>query len=58
MRPSGTQSVAFAFQYLEAGNDWWWAVDNISVDAVPEPASASLIVVALSAMGLLRRRNG
>ena len=55
--PTGTSSIAFAFQMENAGNDWWWAVDNISVDAVPEPATGSILFTALlCAVGVLRRR--
>ena len=29
--PSGASEAVFTFGYFDAGNDWWWAVDNISV---------------------------
>jgi hypothetical protein len=30
--PAGAQSVKFEFALVNARNDWWWAVDNISLD--------------------------
>ena len=30
--PSGAANVQIQFNMANAGNDWWWAVDNISVD--------------------------
>ena len=30
--PAGAQSVKFEFSLINARNDWWWAVDNISLD--------------------------
>ncbi|MEZ6118097.1 MAG: PEP-CTERM sorting domain-containing protein [Pirellulaceae bacterium] len=45
------------FGLYDAGNDWWWAIDNVSVSAVPEPSSLTLVVVsALGLFGLRRRR--
>lgn len=29
--PSGASTVQLEFGYINAGNNWWWAVDNISV---------------------------
>ena len=29
--PGGAQEVVLTFGYTEAGNNWWWAVDNISL---------------------------
>ena len=26
----------FSFGYLEAGNDWWWAIDNLEIRARKE----------------------
>lgn len=31
--PAGASSVRFRFGYFDAGNNWWWAVDNIQVTA-------------------------
>jgi hypothetical protein len=32
--PAGAQSVRFEFGLSDAGNDWWWAVDNLVVNAL------------------------
>ena len=33
--PSGG-TLMLRFAYLNAGNDWWWALDNVRVEAVPD----------------------
>ena len=35
--PAGAASVALTFGLSEAGNDWWWAIDNMEVSGVPLP---------------------
>jgi len=32
--PAGARSVVLTFGYFDAGNDWWWAVDNIEVSGL------------------------
>lgn len=57
--PPGAGSMAVTFGLFDAGNDWWWAVDNIAVTAVPEPASlvlAGLGLVFLALLACARRR--
>ena len=34
--PAGAKSMVIQFGLFDAGNDWWWAIDNISLDA-PAP---------------------
>ena len=29
--PDGAASVSFQFEMFDAGNDWWWAIDNVRV---------------------------
>ncbi|MEQ8848028.1 hypothetical protein [Botrimarina sp.] len=29
--PAGTSSLALEFGLIDAGNDWWWAIDNLGV---------------------------
>jgi hypothetical protein len=41
---------------FDAGNDWWWAVDNIHVEGVPEPSAFGLGILALLT-GFVVRRN-
>ena len=33
--PDGAASVVLTFGLFDAGNDWWWAIDNIEVIALP-----------------------
>ncbi len=44
-------SVRFRFGLTNAGNDWWWAVDNIAVAAVPTMASLTASLVTPPAHG-------
>ncbi|RIK72348.1 MAG: hypothetical protein DCC67_19400 [Planctomycetota bacterium] len=30
--PSGASTVKFTLGYLNAGNDWWWAIDNLALN--------------------------
>lgn len=49
--PAGATKAQFFFDLLNAGNDWWWSVDNIAVDAgslpppefTSEPADATTV---------------
>ena len=34
--PPWATSVVLTFGLYEAGNDWWWAIDNIKVTGMPE----------------------
>lgn len=45
--PAGAASAVLSFSLLNAGNDWWWAIDNVVVNAgqappmiITQPASA------------------
>ena len=29
--PAGAKSMVITFGYFDAGNDWWWAIDNLKV---------------------------
>jgi len=33
---SGAKKMIVSFGYLEAGNDWWWAIDNLEIRARKE----------------------
>ncbi|MHC4229283.1 MAG: hypothetical protein ACYSW0_17790, partial [Planctomycetota bacterium] len=37
--PAGAKSIVLTFGLFDAGNDWWWAIDNVEVSgfALPEP---------------------
>jgi hypothetical protein len=34
---AGEPNVAFAFRYASAGDQWWWAVDDVKVSGTPIP---------------------
>ena len=49
-------SAQLEFGLVNAGNDWWWAVDNVSVSVgIPEPTSVMLVAMGL--VGLAARRR-
>lgn len=56
--PAGAADMILRFGMTNAGNDWWWAVDNISVsgDLVPEPTSA-FVLLGAAGLGAMRRRR-
>ncbi len=58
--PAGASTATFAFAHLGGNNNWWWAIDNVQVSAVPEPASCALALFASVASGLAigGRRRG
>ena len=33
--PDGAQSMVVTFACFDAGNDWWWAIDNVQVAGGP-----------------------
>lgn len=54
--PAGASTAQFAFRYIGT-NDWWWAVDNVQVGAVPEPSTGILLVFGALLPCLNGRRN-
>jgi len=38
--PAGAASVVLTFGLFDAGNDWWWAIDNVEVSVLPPVAEA------------------
>lgn len=53
--PAGATSVYYEWKMLDAGNDWWWAIDNVVVKGVvPEPGTLVLLLGSLLGLGLLR----
>jgi hypothetical protein len=51
---AGQSGVFFAFRY-EGGDNWWWAVDDVMVTAIPEPTTIALL--GLGGLALLRRKR-
>jgi hypothetical protein len=45
------------FSHLGGNNNWWWAIDNIQVSAVPEPGSYFLAIAAIGAVGCAGRKR-
>jgi hypothetical protein len=35
--PAGATEMVITFGMLDAGNDWWWAIDNVEVTGFVEP---------------------
>ena len=37
--PEGAAAVRFEFRYFDAGNNWFWAIDNVrvAVDSATDP---------------------
>lgn len=54
--PRTGDDLVVRFGLVNGGNDWWWAVDNISIDSVPEPNSLGLVALGLLAVLAKRRR--
>ncbi len=38
LNPEGAENVVITFGLIDAGNDWWWAIDNLQVTANVEGA--------------------
>jgi VCBS repeat-containing protein len=45
--PAGATNAVFRWAYLNAGNDWWWAIDNIKITgSTPNPGATLTAAVA------------
>lgn len=55
--PGGAQTAQFRFSYLGGNNNWWWAIDNLQVSAVPEPSTCGLMILAVANAVFFRGRN-
>ena len=57
--PAAATSFQLRFGLGKAANDWWWAVDNIAVEAtpIPEPAAGGLALLVGTCAFLRRRRR-
>ncbi|WP_337176006.1 PEP-CTERM sorting domain-containing protein [Paludisphaera sp.] len=52
-----TETLTFSGLSLQSSSDEFWAIDNVSVTAVPEPSSIALSLIGLAAAGLYGRRR-
>jgi hypothetical protein len=43
--PAGASNVVLTFGYLDAGNNWWWAIDNVRVTSSVVPGGGTPPVV-------------
>lgn len=53
-------SLVFRFSLLEGSNDWWWAIDNVTIQGAIVPEPSSFVLGAMAVLGLLvvaRRRR-
>lgn len=55
--PAGANTATFRFAHLDGNNNWWWAVDNIQVSAVPEPSTCFMAFVAVIGIAAGSRRR-
>ena len=54
--PEGATTVYYEWKMLDAGNDWWWAIDNVKVTGVvPEPGTLVLLLGSLLGLCLVRK---
>ena len=37
--PGGAQNMKLSFAYINAQNDWWWAIDNLKLHETPTPTT-------------------
>jgi len=43
--PAGAKSMVVTFGLFDAGNDWWWAIDNVEVTGNPLPGPVENLVL-------------
>ncbi|MBX3435331.1 MAG: hypothetical protein KF847_18605 [Pirellulales bacterium] len=55
--PAGATQAQVAFKYLNGSNNWFWAIDNVAIGTIPEPASCALAAMAGLGLCLSRRRR-
>ncbi|QDT67815.1 PEP-CTERM motif protein [Planctomycetes bacterium MalM25] len=47
LNPDGASTVQLEFRLFDAGNDWWWAFDNLQVFTGASPASDAVLRVLI-----------
>jgi hypothetical protein len=53
----GAPTMYVRFGNTRGGNNWWWAVDNISITAQAVPEPSSFVLASLMGLGLLKARR-
>ncbi len=58
--PAGAAIAVLRFRLSDAGNDWWWAIDNIEVRIERDPPGPAVgaVVVASDLVNVTRRDFG
>ncbi|MDX2132381.1 MAG: hypothetical protein SFY69_10045 [Planctomycetota bacterium] len=51
--PAGATAVRFEISMIEAANDWWWAIDNLSVDGTVGGSPTNVFAENFDAVPLL-----
>ncbi len=50
--PAGATAVRFEFAYLNAANDWWWAMDNLALTADVSGSPATIFAESFESVTL------
>jgi len=53
----GAPTMYVRFGNTRGGNNWWWAVDNLSITAQAVPEPSSFVLASLMGLGLLKARR-
>ena len=54
----GASEIQVRFGYVDADNNWWWAVDNVAVSGeVPEPTATLMLGAGLAGLLVVGRRR-
>ena len=49
--PAGARSMVITFGYMDAGNNWWWAIDNLEVSEGSAPTPGDVTITGVSKSG-------
>lgn len=51
--PEGATSATVKFRYV-AGNNWWWAIDNVQIDAIDEDMPREFLTTTVEIAGTVK----